>query len=60
MEKAEQTGDNSGSCAAVVLIVDDQIYNVWTGDSRIILSREGGKNIYQVSKDHKPGVKIEY
>lgn len=30
------------------------------GDSRAIISSEGGKNIYNLSRDHKPSDEVEY
>ena len=46
--------ERSGSCALVVLVVDDIIYIANCGDSRAILSKNKGKEIIQLSRDHKP------
>ena len=46
--------ERSGSCAIVILIIDEMCYIANVGDSRAILSANGGKNIYAISKDHKP------
>ena len=46
--------DNSGSWAIVILIIDRIVYVANVGDSRSIMSANGGKNIYSLSKDHKP------
>ena len=55
--------DKSGSCAIVILIVEDMCYVANVGDSRAVLSRylfpnnsysEEGKKIYPLSRDHKP------
>lgn len=46
--------DNSGSCAIVTLIVDTKIYVANVGDSRAVMSANGGKNVLNLSKDHKP------
>ena len=46
--------DNSGSCAIVVLIVNDMCYVANVGDSRAVLSANGGRNCLEISKDHKP------
>ena len=61
MEYAEnqsvaETGqvDRSGSCAIVVLIVGDMCYVGNVGDSRAIMSVDGGEKILLLSKDHKP------
>lgn len=47
--------DRSGSCAIVILIVDDVCYSVNVGDSRAIMSAGGGKYVVSLSLDHKPG-----
>ena len=47
--------DKSGSCAIVVLIVHDMCYVANVGDSRAVLSADGGKKVYPLSIDHKPG-----
>lgn len=46
--------ERSGSCANVVLIVNDMIYVANVGDSRAILSIDCGASIAMVSRDHKP------
>jgi len=46
--------DNSGSCAIVTLIVDRTCYVANVGDSRAIMSANGGRNVLDLSKDHKP------
>lgn len=51
--------DRSGSCAIVSLIVDDIVYVANVGDSRAILSKNCGKEIIQISKDHKPDDETE-
>ena len=52
--KAQSPRDKSGSCAVVVLIVGDICYIANLGDSRAVMSGEGGNKIYPLSKDHKP------
>ena len=47
--------DKSGSCAIVVLIVQDMCYVANVGDSRAVLSSDSGKKCYPLSFDHKPG-----
>ena len=47
--------DKSGSCAIVVLIVQDMCYVANVGDSRAVLSSDSGKKCYPLSIDHKPG-----
>ena len=51
--------DKSGSCAIVVLIVQDMCYVANVGDSRAVLSSDQGKKIYALSLDHKPGEESE-
>ena len=46
--------DNSGSCAVVLLIVNDICYVANVGDSRAIMSGLGGRKAWELSKDHKP------
>lgn len=46
--------DKSGSCALVVLVVDDFVYIANVGDSRAVLSKTHGCEIVTLSKDHKP------
>ena len=46
--------DNSGSCAIVLLIVNDTCYVANVGDSRAIMSANGGRNCLDLSRDNKP------
>ena len=46
--------DKSGSCALVVLIVGDMCYVANVGDSRALLSGDGGQRIFPLTRDHKP------
>lgn len=52
--KSQSPRDKSGSCAVVVLIVADICYTANLGDSRAVMSGEGGSKVYPLSKDHKP------
>ena len=54
-----QYNDFSGSCAIVILIIDDMCYTVNLGDSRAIYSYDQGNKFYQLSRDHKPDDLIE-
>jgi protein phosphatase PTC2/3 len=56
IQAVQETGqiDRSGSCAVVALIVGDMCYVGNIGDSRAILSADGGEKILRLSKDHKP------
>ena len=46
--------DRSGSCAILVIIVDNKIYVANVGDSRGIMSINGGKEYKIITTDHKP------
>lgn len=46
--------ERSGTCAIIVLIVGDICYVANVGDSRAIMSADGGEKIWMLSKDHKP------
>ena len=46
--------DGSGSCALTVLIFDNKLYIANLGDSRAILSLNGGTKVKQLTNDHKP------
>jgi len=46
--------ERSGTCAIIVLIVSDMCYVANVGDSRAIMSVDGGEKILLLSKDHKP------
>jgi len=51
--------DKSGSCALIILIIDNLLYAINLGDSRALYSYNGGKNLYQITRDHKPNDAIE-
>jgi protein phosphatase 2C family protein 2/3 len=55
----EHVTEKSGSCALVMLVVDDWCYVANVGDSRAIMSGERGKRLFLLSKDHKPGSEDE-
>ena len=46
--------ERSGSCAIIMMIVGDVAYVGNVGDSRAIMSVDGGEKILLLSKDHKP------
>ena len=58
-EKEAGDVDRSGSCAVVILIIDDMCYCANTGDSRAIMSADGGEKLFLLSTDHKPTDEIE-
>ena len=52
--------EKSGSCATVVLIVGETCYTANVGDSRAVLSMNGGEKVVDLSDDHKPSETKEY
>ena len=56
-KKAIQNGvliDKSGSCAVIALIINNVLYAINLGDSRALYSRDGGNELFQITRDHKP------
>ena len=51
--------DISGSCAIVILILNEFCYVANLGDSRALYSINDGKNFFQITRDHKPIDPIE-
>ena len=51
--------DSSGSCAIIILIINDSCYIANLGDSRALYSLDDGKKFFQLSRDHKPDDPIE-
>ena len=51
--------DNSGSCSISVLIMDEYCFTTNLGDSRALYSYDSGKQLFQVTRDHKPNDPIE-
>ena len=46
--------DRSGSCAIVIIIIEEMCYVANVGDSRAVLSGDGGTRVFALSRDHKP------
>jgi len=46
--------DRSGSCAIVAMIIEKRVFIVNVGDSRAIMSSDGGNYSVNLSLDHKP------
>jgi protein phosphatase 2C family protein 2/3 len=55
-----ELSDKSGSCALVALIFDNKLYIANIGDSRAIMSANGGNKVKQLTNDHKPNNPKEY
>ena len=53
-EDSLEDSDKSGSCALVTIIHDNKIYIANIGDSRAIMSVNGGTKVKQLTVDHKP------
>jgi len=51
--------DRSGSCAIVALLIEKRAFIVNVGDSRAILSADGGNFCMNLSLDHKPNDDLE-
>ena len=51
--------DKSGSCALIILILDNLIYSINLGDSRALYSYNSGNVLLQITRDHKPNDIIE-
>lgn len=51
--------NQSGSCGLVIVIADKVCYIANVGDSRAILSTSNGKEVFQLTNDHKPNYKKE-
>ena len=58
-ESLEQS-DKSGSCALVSVLYDNKIYIANVGDSRAIMSINGGAKVKQLTTDHKPNNPKEF
>ncbi len=54
LSKNKDILDRSGSCAIVVLIIEDMCYVANVGDSRAVMSLNSGKDVSVLSNDHKP------
>ena len=59
IESDDQVIDPSGSCAIVILILNDMCYIANLGDSRALYSCNDGKKFLQISRDHKPNDPLE-
>ena len=52
--KSLEESDKSGTCALVSIIIDNKAYIANIGDSRAIMSINGGTKVKQLTFDHKP------
>lgn len=51
--------DRSGSCALIILIINEMLYAINLGDCRALLSSDSGAHLLQITRDHKPNDQIE-
>jgi len=51
--------NKSGSCALVIIFIDDICYVVNLGDSRALLSEDHSRSLFYITNDHKPEDSIE-
>eukprot|EP00347_Sterkiella_histriomuscorum_P023809 403333314 len=58
-QNQHQIKEKSGSCACVVMIVDDTVYTANVGDSRAIMSMNNGQKSDSLTRDHKPSEDFE-
>ena len=57
--KDDKIVDKSGSCALILLIVENKIYVANVGDSRCLISMKNGLIRKDVTRDHKPNYPYE-
>jgi len=58
-QNLQQVRDKSGSCALVMLIIDNDLWFANTGDSRAVLSSYKGQKFTSITNDHKPSEESE-
>lgn len=58
-ENEDRRHDRSGSCAVVMVTIDDNCYICNIGDSRAVISQNGGASRFALTRDHKPNDKME-
>ena len=58
-ERPYLISDNSGSCALIIIIINNICYTINLGDSRALYSYDSGSIFYQLSRDQKPNDPIE-
>lgn len=59
LNKSKEIVDRSGSCALISLIIGDIVYFANVGDSRAIMSCNGGEKVLPITIDHKPNEENE-
>jgi len=59
VKSCRKTGDRSGSCAILAVIIGKEVFIANLGDSRAVLSSNSGRTVTQITTDHKPSLKSE-
>ncbi len=54
LNEAGEVTDRSGSCALICMIISDIVYVANVGDSRALMSCNGGETVLPITIDHKP------
>lgn len=60
LEYSLNSGNKSGSCALIILILENKCFVANLGDSRALMSGNFGEKTYVLSRDHRPGDEKEY
>lgn len=58
-ENKKPSHERSGSCAIIVLIVEQECFVANVGDSRAIMSADKGRKLFLLSRDHRPSESYE-
>ena len=58
-EAKEPKFERSGSCAVIILFVDNECFVANIGDSRAIMSADQGKRLFLLTRDHRPTDEME-
>lgn len=56
----EQNLPFSGTCSVTLAVVNNLLITINVGDSRCILSKNGGREVIALTKDHKPEEESEF
>ena len=59
-EIAIENNDYSGSCAIIILLIDEYLYLANVGDSRCLISKNSGKDFEILNNIHRPTEENEY
>ena len=59
IQKKDELIDTSGSCALILLVIENKLYIANVGDSRCVISFDNGNTRKDVTRDHKPNYPYE-